>query len=124
MSNTLATDVVRPVEGFTRPSHDVDIEKRGDGVVHAHETNSDTETKSIESDNFQNGVQRVRAITEIWSKETLIIMFILYVADVQNETLVLIGLACISSNSLPSCRMPSMRRSTPSSPRPLGHTDC
>ncbi|USP81792.1 siderophore transporter [Curvularia clavata] len=89
MSDTLATDVVRPAEGFTRPSHDIDIEKRGDGAVHAHETNSDAETKSVESDNFQNGVQRVRAITEIWSKETLIIMFIFlylieFVAFLQN----------------------------------------
>ena len=29
------------------------------------------------SEEFQNGVQRVRAITEIWDKKTLITMFVL-----------------------------------------------
>lgn len=76
MSKASATDAVRPAENFSRPPHDVDIEKRGGGAV--HEMGSDTETKSVESEDFQNGVQRVRAITEIWSKQTLIAMFILY----------------------------------------------
>jgi hypothetical protein len=79
MSNSLATDAVRPVEGFGRPSRDMDMEKNGDAAFNAHETGSDGETKSVESETFQNGVQRVRAITEIWSKPTLITMFILYV---------------------------------------------
>ena len=68
------TDAVRPVSGFPRPSKDMDIEKN----PNLHSANSDDETKSVESENFQNGVQRVRAITEIWSKKTLITMFILY----------------------------------------------
>jgi len=78
MSDHLATDAVRPVQGF--PSTDIDIEKSGDANVHAQETSSNGDDKSVESETFQNGVQRVRAITEIWSKQTLITMFILYVS--------------------------------------------
>lgn len=77
MSKVSAPDAVRPADDVSRPPHDLDIEKRGGGAV--HEMASDTETKSVESDNFQNGVQRVRAITEIWSKKTLVTMFTLYV---------------------------------------------
>lgn len=78
MSNLLATDVVRPVEGLGRPSLTVDMEKNETGVnTHAHEAGSDAETTSVESETFQNGVQRVRAITEIWDKKTLITMFVL-----------------------------------------------
>jgi MFS family permease len=90
MSNLLATDVVRPVEGFGRPSLTVDMEKNETGVnTHAHEAGSDAETKSVESETFQNGVQRVRAITEIWDKKTLITMFVFlylieFVAFLQN----------------------------------------
>ncbi|CAO2655514.1 Nn.00g043170.m01.CDS01 [Neocucurbitaria sp. VM-36] len=78
-------DAVRPVGGFPRPSKDMDIEKTRD----VHETNSDGETKSIESENFQSGVRRVRAITDIWGKKTLITMFIFlylieFVAFLQN----------------------------------------
>jgi hypothetical protein len=58
----------------------MDIEKKGETGVNSQETGSNAETKSVESENFQNGVQRVRAITEIWDKKTLITMFILYVA--------------------------------------------
>lgn len=80
MSNLNAIDAVRPADGFNRPSHDIDIEKSGNTGIATHEAGSDVETKSVESENFQNGVQRVRAITEIWSKQTLITMFILYAA--------------------------------------------
>ncbi|EOA91626.1 hypothetical protein ACJQWK_03094 [Exserohilum turcicum] len=87
MSKVSAPDAVRPADDVSRPPHDLDIEKRGGGAV--HEMASDTETKSVESDNFQNGVQRVRAITEIWSKKTLVTMFtflylIEFVAFLQN----------------------------------------
>lgn len=70
------TDAVRPVSGFPRPSKDMDIEKNPNDL---HEASSDVEKKSLDSENFQNGVQRVRAITEIWGKKTLITMFVLYV---------------------------------------------
>lgn len=56
------------------------MEKNGDQAFNAHETGSDGETKSVESETFQNGVQRVRAITEIWSTKTLITMLVLYVS--------------------------------------------
>ncbi|KAH6865955.1 major facilitator superfamily domain-containing protein [Alternaria rosae] len=89
MSNLAATDAVRPVEGFGRPSRDIDMEKNGHQAFNAHETGSDGETKSVESENFQNGVQRVRAITEIWSTPTLITMLVFiylieFVAFLQN----------------------------------------
>ena len=75
----LGADAVQPALGFIAPPRD--IEKSGDGQFHTHETGSDVETKSVESETFQNGVQRVRAITEIWDKKTLITMFVLYVAS-------------------------------------------
>jgi hypothetical protein len=74
----LGADDVQPALGFINPPKD--IEKSGDGHFHAHETGSDGETKSVESETFQNGVQRVRAIATVWHKKTLITMFILYVA--------------------------------------------
>jgi hypothetical protein len=74
----LGADAVQPALGFIPPPRD--IEKSGDGHFHAHETGSDGETRSVESETFQNGVQRVRAITQIWDKKTLVTMFILYVA--------------------------------------------
>lgn len=37
------------------------------------------ETSDVDSENFQLGVQRVRAITETWSPKTLWLMFSLYV---------------------------------------------
>jgi hypothetical protein len=53
-----------------RPAHDVskefDVEK---SINH--------NAQAVEAEKFQPGVQRVRAITEIWSKQTLIAMFIL-----------------------------------------------
>ncbi|CAE6996398.1 hypothetical protein P3342_000373 [Pyrenophora teres f. teres] len=87
MSEHLATDAVRPVRGF--PSTEMDVEKNVDSNVHAHEMGSNGDDKSVESETFQNGVQRVRAITEIWSKQTLIAMFIFlyliqFVAFLQN----------------------------------------
>jgi hypothetical protein len=64
-----------------RPAHDVskefDIEKSINPHSHGMETSSDGGLKTDESQRFQPGVQRVRAITEIWSKKTLITMFIL-----------------------------------------------
>lgn len=76
MSELVQTDAVRPTEGFGRPSKDIDIEKSAPPALESRDSHSD-DAKSVESDNFQDGVQRVRAITEIWSKKTLITMFIL-----------------------------------------------
>jgi hypothetical protein len=64
-----------------RPAHDVskefDIEKSINPASHGVETASDGGYKTDHSEKFQAGVQRVRAITEIWNKQTLIAMFIL-----------------------------------------------
>jgi hypothetical protein len=65
-----------------RPAHDVskefDIEKSINPQSHGIETSSDGGLKADDdSERFQNGVQRVRAITEIWNKQTLIAMFVL-----------------------------------------------
>ena len=53
-----------PVELNTSPTYDTQSFNKGDD---AH------------SEEFQEGVQRVRAITEIWSRKTLGMMFVLYV---------------------------------------------
>ncbi|KAI8935593.1 hypothetical protein NX059_008159 [Plenodomus lindquistii] len=89
MDANLQTDVVRPAEGFGRPSKEIDIEKSNSPAVDARDSHSDSDAKSVESEKFQNGVQRVRAITEIWDKKTLIAMFIFlylieFVAFLQN----------------------------------------
>lgn len=64
-----------------RPAHDVskefDVEKSINPQSHGVDNSSDGGYKTDESEKFQPGVQRVRAITDIWSKQTLIIMFIL-----------------------------------------------
>jgi len=76
-----------------RPAHDVskefDVEKSINPNSHAVESSSQDGYKTDDSEQFQNGVQRVRAITEIWNKQTLIVMFIFlylieFVAFLQN----------------------------------------
>jgi len=71
------TDAVRPEYDVSKG---LDMEKNVTPISNAHqmETGSDGGVKADnDSDRFQPGVQRVRAITEIWSKSTLISMFIL-----------------------------------------------
>jgi hypothetical protein len=64
-----------------RPAHDVskeyDVEKSINHTSQAVDATSDGGYKTDDSEKFQPGVQRVRAITEIWNKQTLIAMFIL-----------------------------------------------
>jgi hypothetical protein len=64
-----------------RPSHDVskefDVEKSINPMPHS--VDGDGSDKTDEEARFQPGVLRVRAITEIWTKQTLIVMFILYI---------------------------------------------
>jgi len=70
------TDAVRPEYDVSKG---LDMEKNVTPISNAHqmETGSDGGVKADnDSDRFQPGVQRVRAITEIWSKSTLISMFI------------------------------------------------
>jgi hypothetical protein len=67
-----------------RSAHDVSKEFNAEKSInptHVLETNSDGGYSSDDPEKFQAGVQRVRAITEIWSKKTLIAMFILYVNE-------------------------------------------
>jgi hypothetical protein len=75
-STAFDSDGVRPADGVSKG---FDIEKSINPKSHAVEANSDGGYRTDDSEKFQAGVQRVRAITEIWSKKTLIYMFILYV---------------------------------------------
>lgn len=54
----------QPAKGDATPTYDPHSLNKGDDA---------------QSEDFQDGVQRVRAITEIWSRKTLGIMFVLYV---------------------------------------------
>ncbi|KAH7093400.1 major facilitator superfamily domain-containing protein [Paraphoma chrysanthemicola] len=76
-----------------RPAYDVskeyDIEKSAQPTSHGVDNGSDSFKPDTDSEKFQDGVQRVRAITDIWSKQTLILMFIFlylieFVAFLQN----------------------------------------
>lgn len=76
------TDAMHPiVTDRVRPSADIpDIEKVPPHDIHDNEAGSEADDKS--SEHFQNGVERVRAITTIWTKPTLISMFcLLYLVD-------------------------------------------
>jgi hypothetical protein len=75
MASTAFDDAVRPSNDISRQ---YDVEKSINPHSHGVETSSDGGLKADDdSEKFQNGVQRVRAITEIWTKQTLIAMFIL-----------------------------------------------
>jgi len=87
MSTAFDTEPVRPAPIPT----DIDVEKSNATNPHTytHETNSQDGFKKDESEHFQAGVQRVRAITDIWTKETQIAMFVFlwlieFVAYMQN----------------------------------------
>nr|XP_036583951.1 siderophore iron transporter mirb [Colletotrichum truncatum]KAF6793210.1 siderophore iron transporter mirb [Colletotrichum truncatum] len=55
-----------------------DIEKSGPYNNGVQEVNQNTkEDSDAESENYQGGVQRVRAITSVWTKKTMITMFVI-----------------------------------------------
>ncbi|EAT78310.1 hypothetical protein HBI56_232170 [Parastagonospora nodorum] len=87
MASTAFDDAVRPSNDVSRQ---YDVEKSINPHSQGVETSSDGGLKADDdSEKFQNGVQRVRAITEIWTKQTLIAMFIFiflieFVAYLQN----------------------------------------
>ncbi|KAH5452991.1 hypothetical protein HBI31_238770 [Parastagonospora nodorum] len=87
MASTAFDDAVRPSNDVSRQ---YDVEKSINPHSQDVETSSDGGLKADDdSEKFQNGVQRVRAITEIWTKQTLIAMFIFiflieFVAYLQN----------------------------------------
>jgi hypothetical protein len=62
-------------------SQQFDAEKNGADPntteISGNKTNEDAGSDSDVSEKYQNGVQRVRAITSIWSKYTLASMFAL-----------------------------------------------
>lgn len=69
---------IEPQTAAHRTEAGIDYEKNIAYDNGAQEVNHDTKQESdAESENFQGGVQRVRAITSVWSKKTMIIMFCL-----------------------------------------------
>lgn len=66
-----------PDKASPREDRRSDPEKQNEINHVVEETNDDSEIKEKDSANFQNGVQRVRAITSVWSTKTMILMFIL-----------------------------------------------
>jgi hypothetical protein len=74
VTNAFDSDAVRPVHVASK---EFDVEKSINPISRGVETSSDGGYKSDDSQMFQPGVRRVRAITEIWSKKTLITMFVL-----------------------------------------------
>ncbi|KAH7311301.1 siderophore iron transporter-like protein mirB [Stachybotrys elegans] len=73
-----ALDEVQPASSGSRPS-DIDVEKEPgtESQVHTRQATDELAFDSDGNSDFQEGVQRVRAITTIWSKWTLITMFVL-----------------------------------------------
>ncbi|KAM5350031.1 hypothetical protein ACJ41O_006536 [Fusarium nematophilum] len=68
------TDDVQPAE--VRPVS-IDVEKNVDANADVADVSSDKGHETDGSERFQDGIQRVRAISTIWSKPTLITMFLL-----------------------------------------------
>ncbi|PSN72587.1 MFS general substrate transporter [Corynespora cassiicola Philippines] len=65
---------IAPAQGLQYAAPEVkDMEKHADG--HSNEVSSSTGHESDDSEEFQEGVQRVRAITAAWTKTELISMF-------------------------------------------------
>lgn len=68
----------QPMSGVERVPPQLDAEKNQHNVVSMDD--SDTNSRDIDGDKpqeFQRGVERIRIITSIWSKPTLISMFVL-----------------------------------------------
>lgn len=79
-----------------QPSQEIAYESHNGKGVTPHSNLAETSSDGYRADEekFQPGVQRVRAITEIWSKQTMIIMFILYAFMLRqyvNQTLLTYG---------------------------------
>ncbi|KAH7130480.1 siderophore iron transporter-like protein mirB [Dendryphion nanum] len=80
--NSLKPDGPLPVGTTQNSSKEFDTEKNVDSNYNAHELSSEGGHDTDGSSEYQNGVERVRAITAIWSKSTLISMFcLLYLID-------------------------------------------
>ncbi|KAJ5222978.1 major facilitator superfamily domain-containing protein [Penicillium citrinum] len=65
-----------PKEISARQDEQIDTEKKAGINQAVEETNDDLVSEEKNSENFQNGVQRVKAITSVWSTKTMVLMFI------------------------------------------------
>jgi hypothetical protein len=74
---SLTVEGSQPTATIERIPPMIDVEKSGHPDIVAPYEGSDVREDN-DSEEFQQGVERVRAITAIWSKSTLISMFILY----------------------------------------------
>lgn len=74
---SLTVEGLQPTAITGRVAPMIDVEKSGPSDVVVPSEGSDVREDN-ESEDFQQGVERVRAITAIWSKSTLVSMFILY----------------------------------------------
>jgi len=78
---SLTADNPQPSSGIERIPPQHDAEKSGHTVdYHGSLDNVGSNEKDIDGEkvqDFQRGVERVRIITSIWSKSTLISMFVL-----------------------------------------------
>ena len=71
-----------PLATIERIPPTIDSEKAGHADITVPSEGSDV-VDDDKSDTYQQGIERVRAITEIWSKTTLVSMFILCVFAVR-----------------------------------------
>ena len=65
-----------PKEISARQDEQIDTEKKAGINQAVEETNDDLVSEEKNLENFQNGVQRVKAITSVWSTKTMVLMFI------------------------------------------------
>ena len=70
----------------TKPTANTDdVEKTTRSSVNEVSSVDQKNDSDADSANFQGGVKRVRAITSVWSKQTLWTMFALYVVRVSRN---------------------------------------
>lgn len=76
---SLVPNLLERITEKRSPANNVDVEKTTDSSVNEVSSVDQKNDSDAESDKFQGGVKRVRAITSVWSKKTLWTMFGLYV---------------------------------------------
>lgn len=76
-----AVPVTEQQQQVQRASLQIDPEKNAVATNEPQELNGDEKKYDTDgSENFQDGVNRIRAITSVWSTKTLILVFALYVS--------------------------------------------
>lgn len=69
--------------GEVLPVVEREMEKYAQDPQNVHEVSDDLKSDSDSSSQLkQDGVKRVEVITTVWSKQVLMLMFVLYVRDV------------------------------------------